>query len=445
MTPAGTVPIPDLPLATPQSSLNALYRRIDLRVATLLAVSYLLDTMDRLNIGFAQRQISERIGLTPQDYGFAAGIFFVGYVLCEIPSNLLLPKVGARRTFFRIMVLWGLTSACMGLISSRYAFYVLRFLLGVFEAGFAPAAMYYMTSWYPPGRMATAISIQQIAAPLSGVVAGPLSGMLLQGMDHVGGLDGWRWMFVIEGLPTILMAFVVLIFLPDRPADARWLTPAERRIVENNASSVGASHHGFASVLRDPILYVLATGYFCIIAGIYTLSFWAPSVLRQAGAHGDLQVGLLTAIPFFCGGAAIVGWGRRSDRRGERRWHCAGPTLLAAAGLAAIATTGGSLPATMLALSVTAMCLYSAYLIFLSVPSQFLRGPGAVGGYALINSIALMGGFFSPILIGRVTQLTGNVNAGVLCMSVVVALGGVILMFAIPKGRLANTDQMPPE
>ncbi|GBQ91636.1 major facilitator superfamily transporter [Acetobacter nitrogenifigens DSM 23921 = NBRC 105050] len=429
----------------PTATLDALYRRIDLRVVTILAVSYLLDCIDRLNIGFAQHQISERIGLTPQDYGFAAGIFFIGYVLFEIPSNLLLPKVGARRTFFRIMVLWGLTSASMGLITNRNAFYVMRFLLGVFEAGFAPAAMYYLASWYPRERMATAISIQQIAAPMSGVIAGPVSGMLVQNMDHVAGVDGWRWMFFLEGLPSIIMGFVVFATLPDKPSEARWLTPAEARIVEENASSTGSSHHGFSAVLRDKMIYILSLGYFCVICGLYTISFWLPTVLRQSGATSDLQIGFLAAIPFFCGTVAILTWGRRSDRLQERRWHGAIPALLAAVGLASIVATTGSLVGAVIALSVTAMCLYSTYLVFLSVPSDLLKGPGAAGGYALINSIGLLGGFCSPIIIGHVTQITGNVNAGLLTMSGIVALGGLIFIFAIPGGRATPAGTMPPE
>lgn len=436
----------DIPVSAESPSVHdEIYRRINLRVVTILMVAYMLDCLDRLNIGFAQHQISERIGLSPADYGFAAGIFFIGYVLFEIPTSLLLPKTGARRTFARIMVLWGLTSASMGLIHERHMFYIMRFMLGVFEAGFAPVAMYYLTIWYPRERMATAISLQQIAAPVAGILAGPLSGLLVQGMDHVGGLDGWRWMFFLEGAPSVLMGFAVYFILPDRPSEAKWLTPAEQRIVQDNASTVGSTHTGFGAVLRDRRIYLLSFAYFCVICGIYTISFWLPAVLRRASTLSDLQVGLLAAIPYICATGALLTWGRLSDRARERRWHSAGPALLGALGLVIVILSPGNLIMALIALSVTAAALYSAYLVFLSVPSDILKGPGAVGGYALINSIGLLGGFLSPIIIGQTTQMTGSVTVGLACMAGIVATGGIVLLMTIPRGQIISLDMRPPE
>lgn len=418
-------------------ALDRLYRRVDRRVVAVLAIAYLLDCIDRMNIGFAQHQIAQRIGLSTADYGVAAGIFFIGYVLFEIPSNLLLPRVGARRTFFRIMVLWGLASAAMGLLHDRYGFYVMRFLLGVFEAGFAPACMYYLTLWYPRDRMATVVSVQQTAGPLSGAISGPLSGFLLQAMDHVGGLDGWRWMFVLEGLPSVLMGVIVLAVLCDRPADARWLSPAERAVLTARAATAGASHAGFRAVLRDRAVYVLSLAYFCLICGLYTINFWLPAIIRRAGVQSDLRVGLLSAMPYLVATGGILLWGCRSDRARERRWHSAIPAFVGAAGLLLVIAAGHHLWGALAALSATAAALYAAYVIFLSVPSDLLKGPGAAGGYALINSLGLLGGFLSPMIIGQLARLTGSLDGGLACMSLIVALGGVVLCLAVPPGRRA--------
>lgn len=426
-------------------ALDALYRRINLRIITMLMIAYMLDCVDRLNIGFAQRQISERIGFSPADYGFAAGIFFIGYVLFEIPSNLLLPKIGARRTFARIMVLWGLTSACMGLIHERHMFYLMRFFLGVFEAGFAPAAMYYLTVWYPRDRMATALSLQQTAAPVAGVLAGPLSGFLVQGMDHVGGLDGWRWMFFLEGIPSVLMGFAVYFLLPENPSEAKWLTATEQRIVQDNAAVLGSTHKGFGAVLCDVRIYLLSFAYFCVICGIYTISFWLPTVLHQAATLNDLQVGLLSAIPYICATATLLIWGQKSDRAQERRWHSAGPAFLGAVGLVGVILFSSNLIMAVIALSLTAMAIYSAYLVFLAVPSDILKGPGAAGGYALINSIGLLGGFLSPMIIGQTTRMTGNVTCGLAVMAGIVAVGGVVLLRTVPRGKVAPIDPCTPD
>jgi len=425
---------------------DTLYRRIDLRIVTLLLLAYLLDCIDRTNISFAQHQIAQRIGLSVRDYGFAAAIFFFGYVLFEIPSNLMLPHVGARRTFGRIMVLWGLTTAAMGMIHDRYIFYVMRFLLGVFEAGFAPAMLYYLAIWYPRERMSTVLSLQQLAVPFSGILTGLLSGFILQGMDHVAGLDGWRWMFVLEGLPSALLGLAMFRLLPDSPAHARWLTPDEAQWVQDRASSsMPSSHAHFGSVLRDRQIYLLAIGYFCVLCGMYTLGFWLPTLLRRAGAQNDILIGLLSAIPYCCATLALLAWGRRSDRHQERRWHCTIPAALGGLGLAGCAFAGDNMLLALAALSFTASSIYCAYLIFLSVPSDIFKGEGSVGGYALINSLGLTGGFVSPMIIGWTTQLTGTVVVGMLCMSTIMLFGAVMLATFVPGGQRPPAPAMATE
>ncbi|WP_415572534.1 MFS transporter [Komagataeibacter saccharivorans] len=422
--------------ATEQDMLGRIYRKMDMRIVTILLVAYLLDCVDRLNIGFAQKNISEHLGMNSSDYGMAAGIFFIGYVLFEIPSNLMLPRVGARRTFARIMVLWGATSACMGLLHDKNMFYILRFMLGMFEAGFAPACMFYLGLWYPPSRLATVLSVQQTASPLAGVMAGPLSGWLISSMDHVGGVDGWRWMFMLEGLPSIIMGVVVFFVLPDRPEDARWLDDRERMVLKRDSAPAPTAvyYASFRAVLRSPVIYVLSSAYFCLICGIYTVNFWLPNIIRNAGVRSELQTGLFSAIPYAVCTVAIIIWARRSDRTGERRLHSTLPAAFGALALFITAFVGGSLFLSLVVVSIAISLIFSAYIIFWTVPCEMLKGPGAVGGFALVNSIGLMGGFCSPIIIGHLTTWTGSLAAGLVCMGLIVATGSLLLFLSVPRG-----------
>ncbi|RFD21488.1 MFS transporter [Komagataeibacter melaceti] len=415
-------------------TLKRLYQKVDMRIVSILMLAYLLDSIDRMNIGFARQQISERMSLTSADYGTAAGIFFIGYVLFEIPSNLILPRVGARRTFARIMVLWGLTSACMGFLHDRNMFYILRFMLGLFEAGFAPACMFYLARWYPPTRVATAVSVQQTAAPLAGVISGPMSGWIISSMDHVGGLDGWRWMFFIEGVPSILMGIAVYFLLPDRMEDAKWLNDSERALLKTQYVDVptAVNYGSFRQVMADPKIYVMSMAYFCLICGIYTVNFWLPNIIHNTGVKSEMQTGMLAAIPYIFCTIAIIVWARKSDQARERRWHSVVPAASGALALLAIPFLHNNLPLSLAMMSITISVVYSAYIIFWSVPCEMLKGRGAAGGFALINTIGMLGGFCSPIIIGHLTDWTGNLNAGLLCMSMIVFIGSIILFFIVP-------------
>lgn len=409
---------------------DALYRRVSLRLLPLLVVCYVFAYVDRVNIGFAKLQMTSDIGISESVYGLAAGVFFLGYVLFEVPSNLLLQRVGARRTVFRIMLLWGLTSAAMLFVHDATSFYVLRFLLGVFEAGFAPGIIFFLTYWYPPARMGVAMSVFMTAGPLGSMVGGPVSAFVMTALDGAHGLAGWQWMFLVEGLPCVVLAFVVLAVLPDRPTTARWLTAAEQeRITADVASGGAARPHSFRRVLAEPRVYLLALSYFCLISGLYAVSFWLPTILHDNGVTETVQIGLWTAVPYACSLVVMVALSRRSDRRAERRLHSAVPAVTAALALAVAAFTPGLFAVSMLALVVATAAMWASYTVFWAIPSTALTGSAAAGGIALINSIGLLGGFFSPTLIGYVKQATGSTSAGLLSMVALLLLGGLLILF----------------
>jgi len=311
----------------------ALYSRINWRLLPLLIACYMFAYLDRVNVGFAKLQMQSDLGFSDAAYGVGAGIFFIGYVLFEIPSNLMLPRIGARLTFSRILVLWGITSACMLFVRNVPAFYAMRFLLGVFEAGFAPGMIYYLSRWYGPKRMARAIALVFVAGPIGGVVGGPLSAWLMSSLAGVGGLSGWQWMFLVEGLPCLALGALVWFTLANRPADARWLTSEEKRLVEAEVGGNGGHEHridSFSEVLRNPRVYRLALAYFCIIFPIYAMSFWLPTLIKEQGVNDTLHSAgtprfrmlplqspctRQDAVPMQWASAAITAHCRRSPRR----------------------------------------------------------------------------------------------------------------------------------
>jgi MFS family permease len=422
------VPSPSPSVAQDSPALRALYRKLDWRLLPLLLLCYTFAYLDRVNIGFAKLHMQSALGFSDAAYGLGAGIFFLGYVLFEIPSNLLLPKVGARRTISRIMVLWGLTSAGMMFVRDETTFYLLRFLLGVFEAGFAPGMIFYLTYWYGPRRMAGVMAVVMLAGPIGGIVGAPLSTWLMTAFDGAHGLAGWQWMFVVEGLPCALLGLFVFRVLVDRPAEARWLDDDEKRLLAAELRAPGAGHHSFAQVARDPRVYLLAFSYFTIICGIYAVSFWLPSILKANGVADTMQIGLYSMIPYLGAALAMLVIGRRSDRRGERRLHSAGSALIGAAALAAATFADGHLALSLVSMTIATAMAWAAYTVFWAMPSQYLKGDAAAGGIALINTIGLIGGFLSPTLIGAIRTATGSMQAGLLVIVALLAAGAVALI-----------------
>jgi len=421
--------------------LAALYRRIDRRILPFLLVCYLFACVDRLNIGFAKLQMQTDLGFSDAIYGLGAGVFFLGYMLFEVPSNLLLPKIGARRTITRILVLWGLTSAAMLFVRNVPTFYGLRFLLGVFEAGFAPGMIFYLTYWYGEARMARAIAVVMTAGPLSGVVGGALSGWAMTAFNGASGLAGWQWMFLIEGLPSVLLGVLAWFVLADRPEQASWLSDDDRALLRSHLGTSASGHHSFLRVAADPRIYLMAAAYFCVICGIYAVNFWLPSIIKADGVKNTMSIGLYSMIPYLAAVVGMIVVGRSSDRRRERRWHSAVPSLAAGLCLAIATMFGGHLAASLTFMTIATLMMWASYTVFWAIPSDYLKGDEAAGGIALINTIGLFGGFLSPTIIGFAQSLTGSLHAGLYVMVALLVIGAGLLM-AI---RLPTRHPLPGE
>lgn len=425
--------VPETDMSTIQTlsearSVPALYNRLNWRLLPFLLACYMFAYLDRVNVGFAKLQMQSELGFSDAAYGVGAGIFFLGYILFELPSNLLLPRVGARKTFSRILVLWGITSACMLFVRSVPTFYAMRFLLGVFEAGFAPGMIYYLSCWYGPDRMARAIAIVFVAGPIGGIVGGPLSAWLMTTLSGVGGLSGWQWMFLVEGLPCIVLGVLTLMLLSDRPADAKWLSVDEKRLIERELGPVAMHSHSFGAVARDPRVYLLALAYFCIIFPIYALSFWLPTLIREQGVTDTIRLGWYSAIPYVAAALGMYVVGRRSDQLGERRYHCAVPACAGAILLAAFTLYGASLAISLALLTLATAAMWMAYTVFWAIPPGYIKGPAAAGGIALINTIGLSGGFWGPAMIGWTKTATGSMHTGLFVMAGIALLAAVLIL-----------------
>lgn len=424
-----TQPIREPQVSETEARLNAIYRRIGWRILPLLMVCYVFAYLDRINIGFAKLQMEQDLGFNDAVYGLGAGMFFVGYVLFEVPSNLLLVKIGARKTMSRIMVLWGLAAAAMMFVHDATSLYVLRFFLGAFEAGFAPGVIFYLTYWYSPVRSAGGMAVWLLAAPIGGMVAGPVSGWIMTSFAGTYGLAGWQWLFLLEGLPCLLLAVIVWVTLDDTPAHATWLSAEEKKLLtEDIARFTRPGDHSFKAVLRDWHLYVMALGYFCLIAGIYAVTFWLPTILKQSGLESTIEIGFYSAIPYIASMVAMILLTRSSDRRNERRWHTALPAFVGAVALGVAAVAPSHFAISLVAITIATASIFGAYAVNWSIPTSYFKGQGAAGAIALINSIGLLGGFFSPTLIGRLQVSTGSLEAGLFAMVALLFVGGTLIL-----------------
>jgi MFS transporter, ACS family, tartrate transporter len=415
------------------------------RVLPLMVWLYFIAFLDRNNVGFAKLTMSEDIGLSATAYGLGAGIFFIGYAIFEVPSNAGMHRWGARKWIARILVTWGLIATAMALVQGETSFYIVRFLLGAAEAGFFPAVILYLTYWFPAAQRVAVLGLFILAQPLANALGAPVSGLLLK-MDGVWGLQGWQWMYIIEGLPAIIMGFVVLVAVTDRPKDALWLEPQERRWLqdtmdaEDAAKSAGGSH-SFMDGLKDPRALVYAALYFGLVMGIYGLSLWLPSIVKAMGNLSTTQVGFIVPIPYLCAAAFVFFWSRHSDRTGERVGHATFSMLLGAAGLVASAFLLQASPVwAMVAICFCAMGIFSAISPFWELPSAALAGAAAAAGIALINSLGNLGGFVAPYAVGALIDRTGNAQAGLFL------LAGVLLVTAIATflyGRRTGAGTIP--
>jgi D-galactonate transporter len=414
------------------------YRKITRRILPLLFLAYLCAFLDRINVGYAQLQMKSDLGFSDATYGLGAGIFFLSYLLFEIPSNFLLERVGARLTLLRIMVLWGLTSAATMFVSTPTQFYVARFLLGLFEAGFFPGIILYLTYWYPSTRRAAVTGQFMFAVPVAGMVGGPLSAWIMSSLDKVGGLAGWRWIFLIEGLPTVLLGIVIFFVLRDQPADAEWLTDPEKSLVQRalSADENARQHVGVSSMfelLKDAQVWILVFVYFACAVASYSFTLWLPAMIRSLGIEDFAQIGWWSAVPYAFGGAGVLLITRSSDRRRERRWHVGGSLIVAAVLLAATALVP---QARMLNLSILCLCaffLLGAVIAYWSLPPTYLDAKVAPGGIALISSVGVIGGFVGPTIFGFTKEATGDFAAGIYVVAAIMIAGGVATILALAK------------
>lgn len=406
---------------------RAVLRKVAWRLIPLLCVLYFFAFLDRVNVGFAALTMNADLGLSAAAFGVGSGIFFLGYVLFEVPSNVMLERFGARVWIARIMFSWGVLSGAMAFIEGQTSFYVVRFLLGVAEAGFFPGIIYYLTCWFPMRQRARIIATFMVALPLSSVIGAPISTSLL-GLDWFG-LQGWQWMFLLEAIPTIILGFVVLRLLTDRPAEAKWLSNEERAWLAQalDAEHAGPAHEStksLRSALLLPRVWLLGLVYFGILVGLYGFGFWLPQILASLSELSNAQVGLATMIPYTLACLGLIFTGKSSDATGERPMHVAGPALLGA-----IALVGSGLNINPLlsfvALTVAAVGIYSGLPAFWAFASEGLRGVAAAGAIALINSIGNLGGFLGPVAIGLVRQRTGSYTASL------ILIAGCLVMTAL--------------
>lgn len=425
-----------MPGVPPSVSAIAALRR---RLIPFLFLLYVVAYLDRVNIGFAALEMNRDLGFSATVYGLGSGIFFISYTLLEVPSNLVLARVGARVWIGRIMLTWGLVSVAMAFVRDAWTFYLLRFLLGAAEAGFFPGIIFYLTQWFPARERAHAVALFMTGTAIAGVIGGPVSSVLLQ-MDGALGLRGWQWLFVIEGLPAIALAPVVWRRLDGRPEDAAWLTDAERAwLLETlSAETTGAPgvRHDLRGALTSGRLWLLAAIYFFVVLAFYGVAFWLPQIVQSLGHYPSTVVALIAAVPYVVAAVGMVFVGRRSDRTGERRGHVAVPALIGAAGFLAAATAPASLGMALGALSVAAFGIWGALGPFWALPTAFLRGTAAAGGVALVNALGNVGGFVGPTLVGYARDLTGSFSAGlwVLAAGLVAAAG---LALALPRETAA--------
>ena len=419
---------------------DALYRKVTLRIVPFLFLCYVISFLDRINIGFAQLQMKHDLGFSDAMYGLGAAVFYIGYVLCEVPSNMLLARFGARRTFTRIMLLWGAASVCMMFVSQASHFYLLRFMLGVFEAGFFPGIVLYLTYWYPAQRRAVILSIFFAGVAVAGVLGGLVSGWIMRDMAGVMGLYGWQWMFAIEGAPALICGALALFWLVDGPQDAKWLTQQEKAhlVAQRDAEHRPASSHSsraFIDALRNPRVYLFAFIYFSLTCASLTLNFWMPLMIRDFGVHDVLWVSLYTVIPNAIGAVGLILIARHSDRHGERRRHFAACTIGGGIALSLLTLHLSSFAAMLGILSIAAVLIFAALPIFWTVPSGYLSGKAAAAGIALISSIGITSGIVSPWVIGLIKTQTGSMDNALYLLTALLFMSGIALLRGVPKQR----------
>jgi MFS family permease len=419
--------------------------KIAWRLMPLIIVCYFFAFFDRVNISFAKAALQADLGLSNTAYGFGASLFVVGYVLMEVPSNMLLYRFGARRWIARIMISWGLATAAMIFVRTEWQFYGLRFLIGVMEAGFAPGILYYLTLWFPKSRRGRMTSVFFLATAFSGIIGAPVSGLVLNYLNGVNGLAGWQWLFLAGGLPCVALGFVVLFRFDDGIEQAKWLTDEERRLIsvqlDRQKEEIG-EHSAWRSLLMPGVL-LLGFIYFLIQVGSYGLNFWAPDIIRTAGGGSPTSIGFLTAVPYICGAISMLVIGRLSDASGERPKFVAGLLVAASVGFFATGVFDKNVVLLIGALAVLGAGVVAAIPTFWTLPPKILTGAGAASGIALINTIGQLGGIVSPVMVGSVKDLTGSTTPALYVIGGLGLFCATLLLVALPRELRSSDVQLP--
>jgi D-galactonate transporter len=419
---------------------DAVYRKVTARLLPFLMLCYVVAYLDRVNVGFAKLQMLGDLGFSETVYGLGAGMFFIGYFFFEVPSNVILHRVGARMWIARIMITWGIISASFVFVKTVAMFYVLRFLLGVAEAGFYPGIILYLTYWYPSERRARVTALFMIAIPISGIIGGPLSGWIMAKFANTAGWHGWQWMFLIEAIPSVIMGIVTIFYLDSTVRSAKWLDDAEKTVIE---TAIGREKHdklehpSIFSMFKDPRVWLLSFIYFCIVMGNYGLTLWLPTLIQATGVVGVFNIGMLTAIPYLGAVTLMVLFSRSADRKRERRFHVITLMCIGAVGLVITALTPHNPTLAIIGLTIAAGGAIGAAPLFWSLPTAFLGGVSAAAGIATINSVGNLAGFVSPYMVGWLRDAMNNRTDVAMYVLAVFMVVGALLILRIPA-KLVN-------
>ncbi len=418
----------------------SVYRKITWRIMPFLFFCYVLAYVDRVNVGFAKLQMQQALGMSDAVYGMGAGIFFIGYFIFEIPANMMLQRIGARLWIGPIMMAWGIVSACMLFVTGAWSFYALRFLLGIVECGFFPGVILYLTYWYTQKHRARMMAIFMSAVPVSTIVASPVSGWILGRMSDVGQLAAWQWLFLVEGIPSVIAGLITLCFLTDRPSKAKWLKEDEKSLViqrleeeEAVKKLSGQNRHRLVDAFRSGPVWLLSIAYFGMTAGNYGITFWLPQVIKETITQDPVRIGWISAIPGVASVVAMFAWGHHSDRTGDRRWHMAGAAIIAAVAFMASARPGISGPAGIAALTVASAALMCQFAVFWAVPTAILSGTAAAAGIAWINSIGNLAGYASPHAVGLIRDHTHSMIPALLALCGAQLTTAIVILFVARK------------
>jgi D-galactonate transporter len=413
---------------------DPLYRKIAWRIMPIVVIGYIVAYIDRVNVSFAKLQMLGDLKFSESVYGVGAGIFFLGYFAFEVPSNIMLQKVGARVWICRVIVTWGVISALTALVRTPMQFYIARLLLGVAEAGFFPGMILYLTYWFPAHRRAAMVALLMAGNPASGIIGGPLSGFIMQRFAGSRGIAGWQWLFIVEAIPAIVLGVVILLFLDNRVGEAKWLSESERDAVssEIHQEAVSKTHMSIRSVFTSPRVWLFGAIFFGMEVASYAIGFWQPTIIRQTRVKDAFQIGVLTTVPYTSALICMMFVGRHSDRTGERRWHVIVPNIVAAAGFILCTQAGSNTLIAMFGLVLGVAGVITGLAMFWSLPTSILGGNAAAAGIALINCTGNLGGFFSPAIIGFLKTYTGTLNSGLFLVAACMIASSVLILTLTP-------------